>query len=49
MDLDKTYKKRRNSATLLPTVGEDGEMRYLVFVYLAPKGLPPHARCMEIE
>ena len=40
--------KASGSATLLPTVGEDGETRYLVFVYLAPKGLPPHARCMEI-
>ena len=41
--------KASGSATLLPTVGEDGETRYLVFVYLAPKGLPPYARCMEIE
>ena len=40
--------KASGSATLLPTVGEDGETRYLVFVYLAPKGLPPHARCVEI-
>ena len=36
------------SATVLPTVGEDGETHYLVFVYLAPKGLSPHARCVEI-
>ena len=40
--------KASGSATLLPVFGEDGETRYLVFVYLAPKGLPPHARCMEI-
>ena len=41
--------KASGSATLLPTVGEDGETRYLVFVYLAPKGLATHARCLEVR
>ncbi|MDO5319221.1 MAG: hypothetical protein Q4G65_11375 [bacterium] len=36
------------SATLLPTLGEGGETRYIAFVYLAPKDLPAHARCVEV-
>jgi len=44
-----TTVKATGSATLLPTVDEDGETRYVVFVYLAPKGLAPHARCVEVE
>ncbi len=45
---DKTGKytivKATGSATLVPV----GDGRFAVFVHLAPKGLPPHARRMEI-
>ena len=41
--------KASGSATLLPTVGDDGETHYPVFVYLTPKGLPPHAQCLEVS
>jgi len=41
--------KATGSATLLPMVGEDGGEHYCIFVYLAPKGLPPHARCLEVD
>ena len=44
---DKTGKytivKATGSATLVPV----GDGRFAVFVHLAPKGLPPHARCIE--
>ena len=40
--------KATGSATLLPTLGKGGETRYIAFVYLAPRGLPPHARCVEV-
>ena len=36
--------KATGSATLVPVDGEHG----VVFVYLAPKGLPPHAHCIEV-
>jgi len=40
--------KATGSATLLPTHDETGDLRYHVFVYLAPKGLPAHVRCVEV-
>ena len=36
--------KASGSATLVPVDDE----HYAVFVYLLPKGLPPHARCVEV-
>ena len=41
---DATTVKATGSATLVPVDGDHGE----VFIYLTPKGLPPHARCMEV-
>ena len=46
---DKTKKyptvKATGSATLVPVDSE----RFEVFIYLTPKGLPPHARCLDME
>ncbi len=39
-----TVVKASGSATLVPVDGEHGE----VFIYLTPKGLDPHARCVEV-
>ena len=39
-----TAVKATGSATLVPV----DEERVVVFVYLAPKGLPPHARCVDV-
>ena len=36
--------KASGSATLVPVDEEHG----VVFVYLAPKGLSPHARCLSV-
>ena len=45
---DKTKKyttiKATGSATLVPVDNEHGA----VFIYLTPKGLPPHARCVDV-
>ena len=39
-----TTVKASGSATLVPVDDEHGE----VFIYLTPKGLPPHARCLNV-
>ena len=39
-----TTVKATGSATLVPVDDERGA----VFIYLTPKGLTPHARCMEV-
>ncbi len=39
-----TVVKATGSATLVPVDGEHGE----VFIYLTPKGLPPHARSLDV-
>ena len=39
-----TTVKASGSATLVPMDDDHGE----VFIYLTPKGLDPHARCMEV-
>ena len=40
-----TTVKASGSATLVPVDDEHGE----VFIYLTPKGLPPHARCLNVS
>ena len=39
-----TVVKATGSATLVPVDGDHGE----VFIYLTPKGLPPHARSLDV-